>query len=47
MKTHCREAAGAGPAVVKVVPVTGVSFSGVTMDQVFVLKYSTTTIRTR
>ena len=31
---HCRESAGTGAAVVlKVVPVTGVTFSGVTMDQ--------------
>ena len=30
---HCREAAGARPAVLKVVPVTGAAFSGITMDQ--------------
>ena len=29
---YCREAAGAGPVVFKVVPVTGAAFSGITMD---------------
>ena len=30
---HCRESAGTGPVVLKVVPVTGAAFAGVTMDQ--------------
>ena len=30
---HCRESAGTGPAVLKVVPATGAAFSGITMDQ--------------
>ena len=29
---HCREFAGTGPVVLKVVPVTGAAFSGFTMD---------------
>ena len=31
---HCRESAGTGPVVLKVVPVTGAAFSGFTMDQI-------------
>ena len=30
---HCRESAGTGPVVLKVVPVTGAAFLGITMDQ--------------
>ena len=30
---HCRESAGAGPVVLKVVSVTGAAFSGIIMDQ--------------
>ena len=30
---HCREAAGAGPVALKIVPATGAAFSGFTMDQ--------------
>ena len=30
---HCRESAGTGPVVLKVVPVTGAAFLGVNMDQ--------------
>ena len=30
---HCREAAGAGLVILKVVPVTGAAFSSITMDQ--------------
>ena len=30
---HCRESAGTGPVVLKVVPVTGAAFAGITMDQ--------------
>ena len=30
---HCRESAGTGPVVLKVVPVTGANFSGISMDQ--------------
>ena len=30
---HCRESAGTGPVVLKVVPVTGAAFSGFTIDQ--------------
>ena len=30
---HCHEPAGTGPVVLKVVPVTGAVFSGITMDQ--------------
>ena len=29
---HCRESAGSGPAVLKVVPVTGAAFSGFTIN---------------
>ena len=32
---HCREAAGTGPVVLKVVLVTGAAFSGITMDRFF------------
>ena len=32
---HCREPAGTGSVVLKVVPVTGAAFSGVTMDRVY------------
>ena len=31
----CRESAGAGSVVLKVVPITGAAFSGITMDQFF------------
>ena len=43
---HCRKAVGAGPVVLKVVPVTGVAFSGITtMDQFVVrLTFPTPTI---
>ena len=30
---HCRDAAGTGPVVLKVVPVSGAASSGITMDQ--------------
>ena len=30
---HCRESAGTGPVVLKIVPATGAAFSGITMDQ--------------
>ena len=30
---HCRESAGTGPVVLKVVPVTGAAFSGFTIDR--------------
>ena len=30
---HCRESVGPGPVVLRVVPVTGDAFSGVTVDQ--------------
>ena len=30
---HCRESVGTGPVVLKVVPVTGAAFAGLTMDQ--------------
>ena len=46
---HCRrKAVGAGPVVLKVVPVTGVAFSGITtMDQFVVrLTFPTPTIGT-
>ena len=34
---HCRRGyAGIGPLVLKVVPVTGAAFSGITMDQLFI-----------
>ena len=34
--TYCRESAGTEPVVLKVVPVTGAVFSGITMDHFFV-----------
>ena len=30
---HCRESAGTGPVILKVIPVTGAAFSGIPMDQ--------------
>ena len=30
---HCRESAGTGPLVLKIVPIKGAAFSGITMDQ--------------
>ena len=30
---HCREPAGTAPVVLKVIPVTGAAYSGITMDQ--------------
>ena len=30
---HCRESGGTGPVVLRVVPVTGAAFSGITTDQ--------------
>ena len=32
---HCRETVGAGSVVLKIVPVTGAAFSGITMDHLF------------
>ena len=31
---HCRESAGTGPVILKVVPVTGSAFLGITIDQI-------------
>ena len=33
--TYCQESAGIGPVVLKVVRVTGATFSGITMDKFF------------
>ena len=30
---YCRESAGTGPVVLKVVPATGVAFAAITMDE--------------
>ena len=38
--TYCRESASTGPVLLKVVPVTGAAFSGITIDQL-----STTNLR--
>ena len=35
----CRESAGTGPVVLKVVPVTGAAFSGITMGQLIMCNY--------
>ena len=41
---NCRESAGTGPVVLKVVPATGAAFSGITMDKLMCLSFSTPTI---
>ena len=41
---HYRESAGTGPVVLKVVPVTNTSFSGVTMDHFLSLAFPIPTI---
>ena len=39
---HCRESAGTGPVVLKVVPVTGAAILQVTMDQLMYASLSRT-----
>ena len=42
---YCRESAGTGPVIPKVVPVTGAAFSDIIMDQLlWTLSPTTTTI---
>ena len=41
---HCRESAGSGPVVLKVVPVTSAAFSDFTVDQLMRLSFPTPNI---
>ena len=43
---HCRESASTGPVVLKVVPVTGAAFLGITMDHFLCLSFPTPTFGT-